>query len=145
MCASLRSTWLRLGLSGAAAEEQPGRCGGVWTVVAVASSCVQCEWGAALSAAALLQVDDGVNCYKALTKDSRAVAAGGGVEIALARRLRDHGSRQPGLQQYSICAYADALEAIPRTLAENSGLDAEVRLVAHTRPHACVHRCMHVL
>lgn len=68
-----------------------------------------------------------MNCYKALTRDSRAVAAGGGAEIALARRLRDHGSRQPGLQQYSICAYADALEAIPRTLAENSGLDAEVR------------------
>lgn len=68
-----------------------------------------------------------MNCYKALTKDPRAVAAGGGAEIALARRLRDHGSRQPGLQQYSICAYADALEAIPRTLAENSGLDAEVR------------------
>lgn len=81
---------------------------------------------AEVSGRRLLQVDDGVNCYKALTKDSRAVAAGGGVEIALARRLKDHGTRQPGLQQYSICAYAEALEALPRTLAENSGLDAEV-------------------
>eukprot|EP00892_Ulva_mutabilis_P003331 jgi/Ulvmu1/136/UM001_0140.1 len=81
-------------------------------------------------------VDDGVNCYKALTKDSRAVAAGGGVEIALARRLRDHGGRQPGLQQYSICAYADALETIPRILADNSGLDAEVCLRRLNAAHA---------
>lgn len=82
-----------------------------------------------------------MNCYKALTKDSRAVAAGGGVEVALARRLRDHGSRQPGLQQYSICAYADALEAIPRTLAENSGLDAEVCFLRVS----CAHFSMELL
>lgn len=71
-------------------------------------------------------MDDGVNCFKALTRDSRAVAAGGGLEVSVARALRDYGTRQAGLQQYSICAFADALEAIPRTLAENSGLDAQV-------------------
>lgn len=81
-----------------------------------------------------MQVDDGVNCFKALTRDSRAVAAGGGLEVSVSRALRDFGTRQAGLQQYSICAFADALEAIPRTLAENSGLDAQV----HTRlPCAC--------
>lgn len=74
-----------------------------------------------------MQVDDGVNCFKALTRDSRAVAAGGGLEVAVSRALRDFGTRQAGLQQYSICAFADALEAIPRTLAENSGLDAQVQ------------------
>ena len=73
-----------------------------------------------------VKVDDGVNCFKALTRDSRAVAAGGGLEIAVSRELREFGTRQAGLQQYSICAFADALESIPRTLAENSGLDAQV-------------------
>ena len=79
-----------------------------------------------------MQVDDGVNCFKALTRDSRAVAAGGGLEVSVSRALRDFGTRQTGLQQYSICAFADALEAIPRTLAENSGLDAQVQTSSPT-------------
>ena len=71
-------------------------------------------------------VDDGINSYKALTKDARALAAGGAAELALARQLAEYGRQQTDLKQYAICAYADALEVVPRTLAENSGLDATV-------------------
>ena len=69
-------------------------------------------------------MDDGINAYKALTRDSRAVAAGGATEIALAKRLSDYAKTQTGLDQYAIQKFAQALELVPRTLAENAGLDA---------------------
>ena len=61
-------------------------------------------------------MDDGVNAYKALTRDSRAVPAGGATEIALAKRLSDYAKTQTGLDQYAIQKFAQALELVPRTL-----------------------------
>lgn len=69
-------------------------------------------------------VNDAVNCYKALGKDSRSVAAAGATEIELARRIAEYGRKQTGLEQYAIVKYAEAFEVVPRTLAENSGLNA---------------------
>lgn len=69
-------------------------------------------------------VDDGVNAYKALTKDSRTLPAGGATEIELAHRLAAFGRKQTGLDQYAIEKFARALEVVPRTLAENAGLNA---------------------
>src|SRR5437899_10465561 len=43
------------------------------------------------------------------------------MEIALA--LRDFASTVGGREQMAIEAFADAVEVIPRTLAENAGLD----------------------
>ena len=45
----------------------------------------------------------------------------GAIEIELARRLRVEGEKLPGLEQYSFQKYAEALEVIPRTLAETAG------------------------
>ena len=69
-------------------------------------------------------VDDGVNAFKALTKDSRTVPAGGATEIELAHRLAAYGRKQTGLDQYAIKKFAQALEVVPRTLAENAGVNA---------------------
>ncbi|KAI8470953.1 MAG: chaperonin complex component [Monoraphidium minutum] len=69
-------------------------------------------------------VDDGVNAYKALCKDARMLAGGGAAEIEVARRLAEYGRKQTGLDQYAIAKFAEALEVVPRTLAENSGLQA---------------------
>ncbi len=69
-------------------------------------------------------VDDGVNAFKALTKDSRPVPAGGATEIELAHRLAAYGRKQTGLDQYAIQKFAQALEVVPRTLAENAGVNA---------------------
>ena len=69
-------------------------------------------------------VDDGVNAFKALTKDSRTVPAGGATEIELAHRLAAYGRKQTGLDQYAIQKFAQALEVVPRTLAENAGVNA---------------------
>jgi len=69
-------------------------------------------------------VDDGINAYKALCRDARMVAAGGASEIEVARRVSDFGKKQTGLDQYAIAKFAESLEVVPRTISENSGLQA---------------------
>ena len=49
------------------------------------------------------------------------VAGGGACELRLAAHLKELAAQTPGLEQYSIRKYAETLETIPRTLAENAG------------------------
>lgn len=67
-------------------------------------------------------IDDGVNVFKGLCKDGRLTAGGGATEIELAQQVAAWGETHPGLEQYSIGKFAQALEVIPRVLAENSGV-----------------------
>merc|ERR1712070_192071 len=69
-------------------------------------------------------IDDGVNVYKAMVKDSRFVAGAGATEIELARKIHAQGEASPGLDQYAIKKFAESLEVVPRTLAENAGHNA---------------------
>eukprot|EP00292_Cryptomonas_paramecium_P007329 CAMPEP_0113727936 /NCGR_PEP_ID=MMETSP0038_2-20120614/41534_1 /TAXON_ID=2898 /ORGANISM="Cryptomonas paramecium" /LENGTH=533 /DNA_ID=CAMNT_0000659249 /DNA_START=13 /DNA_END=1611 /DNA_ORIENTATION=- /assembly_acc=CAM_ASM_000170 len=69
-------------------------------------------------------VEDGVNNYKQLVKDARMVAGGGACELRLAKELKELADRTPGLDQYAIRKFAETLETIPRTLAENAGQDS---------------------
>ncbi|MDA4135222.1 MAG: TCP-1/cpn60 chaperonin family protein, partial [Thaumarchaeota archaeon] len=55
---------------------------------------------------------------------SRTLVYGGGAwEMSLARRARNLSTRCEGRQQLAIDVFADALEAIPLTLAQNAGMD----------------------
>ena len=63
----------------------------------------------------------GVACQ--LLEEPKLLAGGGATQIALARHLRRFAERFAGREQLAIDAYADALEIIPRTLAQNAGLD----------------------
>lgn len=69
-------------------------------------------------------VDDGVNVVKAITRDARLVPGAGATEIQLSTRIQALGEKTSGLSQYAIKKYGEALEVIPRTLAESCGLDA---------------------
>ncbi|TPX36943.1 hypothetical protein SmJEL517_g00970 [Synchytrium microbalum] len=69
-------------------------------------------------------IDDAVNNVKAVCKDARLLAGAGAFEIEMAKSLSSFGDKTPGLDQYSIRKYAEALEVIPRTLAENAGMDS---------------------
>lgn len=69
-------------------------------------------------------VDNAVNNYRLICKDSRLLPGGGATEIELGRILSDFGRKQTGLDQYAIAKYAEALEIVPRMLAETSGFDA---------------------
>ena len=66
-------------------------------------------------------IDDGVNNFKALTKDGRLLAGAGAVEIELAKQLTSIAESYPGLEQYAIKKFAEAFEIVPKTLSENTG------------------------
>lgn len=54
----------------------------------------------------------------------RALIAGGGApEIHVSRLLSQYAQTLKGMEAYCFQAYADALEVIPTTLAENAGLN----------------------
>ncbi|EGD76674.1 T-complex protein 1 subunit theta [Salpingoeca rosetta] len=67
-------------------------------------------------------LDDGINAYKSLTKEQRFLPGGGATEIELARLITKFGDTCSGLEQYAIKSYAEALEVVPATLAENCGV-----------------------
>lgn len=69
-------------------------------------------------------IDDGVNTIKTYCSDARLLPGGGACEIELASRLAALGEKTPGLEQYAIKKFAEALECVPKTLAENAGKDA---------------------
>ncbi|TYG47738.1 hypothetical protein ES288_D11G364600v1 [Gossypium darwinii] len=68
-------------------------------------------------------VDDGVNTYKAMCRDSRIVPGAAATEIELARRLKEFSFKETGLDLYAIAKFAESFELVPRTLAENAGLN----------------------
>mmetsp|Transcript_11219 Transcript_11219/g.30331 ORF Transcript_11219/g.30331 Transcript_11219/m.30331 type:complete len:542 (+) Transcript_11219:45-1670(+) len=69
-------------------------------------------------------ITDGVSVVKSMTADPRFVAGAGACEMAVANALQKFGAQQPGLDQYAIRKFAEAMEVVPRTLAENGGMDA---------------------
>lgn len=68
-------------------------------------------------------VDDGVNTYKAMCRDSRIVPGAAATEIELARRVKEFSYKETGLDQFAIAKFAESFEMVPRTLAENAGLN----------------------
>ncbi|XP_020587047.1 T-complex protein 1 subunit theta [Phalaenopsis equestris] len=69
-------------------------------------------------------VDDGVNTYKAMCRDSRILPGAAATEIELARKLKEFSFKETGLDQYAIAKFAESFEMVPRILAENAGLNA---------------------
>jgi thermosome len=62
-------------------------------------------------------------------EDKKIVAGGGSPEIELALRLRDYAATLKGREQLAVGKFAEALEIIPQTLAENAGLDPIDKLI----------------
>lgn len=56
-------------------------------------------------------------------EDRKVVAGGGSPEAETAKQLREYAVKVGGREQLAIEAYAEALETIPLTIAENAGLD----------------------
>ncbi|KAH7119698.1 chaperonin Cpn60/TCP-1 family [Dendryphion nanum] len=65
---------------------------------------------------------DALCVVRNLVRDNRIVYGGGAAEIACSLAVEDAALKSPGLQQYAMRAFAEALDAIPMALAENSGL-----------------------
>ena len=80
-------------------------------------------------------MNDGLRVVACALEDGKYVAGGGSAEIELALKLRDYAASVGGREQLAIQAFADALEVIPRSLAENAGLDPIDMLVALRSAH----------
>ncbi len=78
---------------------------------------------------------DGLCIVADVIEDNRIVAGGGAIEAELARRTRSYAATVGGREQLAIEAFADALESIPRALAENAGLDPIDIMVALRTAH----------
>lgn len=68
-------------------------------------------------------MDDAVGDIRAAVLSGKIVAGAGAPEIELAQHLRKYADSLKGREQLAAKAFADACEVIPRTLAENAGLD----------------------
>jgi thermosome len=66
---------------------------------------------------------DALSVISDVTENNKIVAGGGAIEIEIAKELRNYSTKVGGRQQLAVEAFADAIEVIPRTLAENGGLE----------------------
>src|SRR5271155_3373996 len=67
-------------------------------------------------------LDDALNVVAVAGEDGRFVYGGGATAAELALQLRDEAAKIGGREQIAYEAFAESLETIPRTLAENAGL-----------------------
>jgi thermosome len=80
-------------------------------------------------------IHDALMVISVVVEGKKIVAGGGAPETELSLQLRKYASQEGGRVQLAIEAFAAALEIIPRTLAENAGLDAIDMLVAIRAAH----------
>ncbi len=80
-------------------------------------------------------MEDALRVVGVAVEDKMLVMGGGAPEVELALRLRAYAATVGGREQLAIEAFADAMEIIPKTLAENAGLDQIDTLVALRSAH----------
>lgn len=68
-------------------------------------------------------VDDALGDLAATLNVGKIVTGAGSTEIELAMRLKKYSESLSGREQLAVEAFAKAMEVIPRTLAENAGMD----------------------
>jgi T-complex protein 1 subunit epsilon len=64
---------------------------------------------------------DAVCVVRNMIKNSNVVGGGGATELACSIAVQNEAAKIPGVEQYAVRAFADALEEIPLALSENSG------------------------
>jgi thermosome len=85
-------------------------------------------------------VHDALMVVSDVVKDKKIVAGGGAPEIELSLQLRRYASTVGGRIQLAIEAFASAVEIIPRSIAENAGLDPIDMIVAIRAAHEAGNR-----
>lgn len=68
-------------------------------------------------------LEDALRVVGVAIEDEKLVSGGGSPEVEVALRLQEYAATLEGREQLAVKAYSEALEVIPRTLAENAGLD----------------------
>jgi thermosome len=68
-------------------------------------------------------VHDALCVVRDVMEEPKIVAGGGAPELEISRILGKYAETLPGREQLAVKSFAEALEAVPTTLAENAGLD----------------------
>ncbi|KAI9799675.1 MAG: T-complex protein 1 subunit epsilon [Sarcosagium campestre] len=95
----------------------------------VSSACLPCHPRMQLISGEIIDeakrsLHDALCVVRNLVRDNRIVYGGGAAEIACSLAVEEASAKSPGLEQYAMRAFADALDAVPMALAENSGLNS---------------------
>ncbi len=69
-------------------------------------------------------LDDALHAVADVIEDEKLLAGGGAPEIEIALRLREYAATLKGREQLAVTKFAEAVEIVPKTLAENSGFNA---------------------
>ncbi len=77
-------------------------------------------------------VEDAIGAVVSAIEVGKIIPGAGATEIEIARKLRNLVEKYSGKEQLALLAFAEALEIIPKTLAENGGLDP-IEIVAELR------------
>jgi len=82
---------------------------------------------------------DALSVVADVYEKNKIVAGGGATEAEIAKELRKYASKVGGREQIAISAFADAIEVVPKSLADNAGLESIDVLVnlraAHEKPN----------
>ena len=81
-------------------------------------------------------LNDAVMIVRRVMKSQQIVAGGGAIEMELSKKLRIHSREVKSKEQLILNAFAKSLEIIPRTLAENAGLDSNEVMNKLRQKHA---------
>jgi len=79
-------------------------------------------------------LNDALRVVGVAIEDEKLVAGGGSPEVEVALRLQEYASTLSGREQLAVKGFAEALEIVPRTLAENAGLDP-IDMLMELRAH----------
>ncbi|XP_034941850.1 T-complex protein 1 subunit delta [Chelonus insularis] len=79
---------------------------------------------------------DALCVIRCLVKQPSLIAGGGAPEIELAIKLSTYAQFLDGVESYCVKAFANALEIIPSTLAENAGLNPIATVTELRKRHA---------
>jgi thermosome len=81
-------------------------------------------------------IEDALGVVRTTLEDGKVVPGGGAPEIAVGLALQDFADSVGGREQIAVESFAEALDGIPRTLAENAGLDPIDSIVELRSQHA---------
>jgi len=81
-------------------------------------------------------LNDALYVIADIVDKNKMVAGGGATEIEVGKRLREYAVKMGGREQLAIEKFAEAMESIPKYLAENAGLDPVDIMVALKAAHA---------
>ncbi|UCE57626.1 MAG: TCP-1/cpn60 chaperonin family protein [Candidatus Bathyarchaeota archaeon] len=80
-------------------------------------------------------MNDALSVVADVIEYNKIVAGGGATEAEIAKILRSYATKVGGREQLAVEAFADSIEIVPKTLAENAGLESIDILVGLRAAH----------